>query len=178
MNIDWSKAPQWADRVLAMGMAGAWAWANEHQYQYIGKINKEIFLYEEENTWSLSDGELVEMRAPAEVWQGTGLPPVGTVCETERNEFLRRVEILYIGVERVFVRDENGEEIALLLEGREFFPIRTQEQIEAEEREREIDELCATIFTHYGNPKGSEHYLGLATKLHQEGYRKQPKEDA
>lgn len=52
-------------------------------------------------------------------------------------------------------------------------PIRTPEQIAAEERERAIDDLCASIVSHYEARKMSEHYLGLARALHDAGYRKQ-----
>lgn len=166
-EIDWSKAPQWADRVLAMGMAGAWAWANEHQYQYIGKINKEIFLYEEENTWNLSDGELVEMRHSVETWTGTGLPPVGTVCEAQNKDGNAWEECEVIAHSEISIGDvvvfKVGDKITYS-SPRYFRPIRTQAQIEAEEREkalREIEELIVG----YG-------YGKCAELIYDAGYRK------
>ncbi|MDH2244855.1 hypothetical protein N5J76_03145 [Pseudomonas sp. GD03855] len=52
-----------------------------------------------------------------------------------------------------------------------FKPIRTPEQIAAEEREKEVDALCSDILSHYEVPKMSN-YLGLAKALHAAGYRK------
>lgn len=172
-EIDWSRAPQWADRVLAMGMAGAWAWANEHQYQYIGKINKEIFLYEEENTWNLSDGELVEMRHSVETWTGTSLPPVGTVCEG----YAQGLDLTYTW-RKCTVLHANKEECAVMLDDSvlrwcdQFRPIRTETQIEAEERADAVKEMIKIAFEKSIDSYGELHVHTMAEILYDHGYRK------
>lgn len=55
----------------------------------------------------------------------------------------------------------------------ELRPIRTQTQIEAEERERAIRDMSNEISGYMGfdNPRSSD--VGIATYLHDHGYRKQ-----
>ena len=47
----------------------------------------------------------------------------------------------------------------------DFRPLRT-------EREKAIDEMVYEFIDHHGDPKGSERYLKMATKLYDAGYRK------
>lgn len=53
-------------------------------------------------------------------------------------------------------------------QGIRFRPIRTQAQIEAEEREREIQEMCDLLKAHRNSINGA-----MCEKLHGFGYRKQ-----
>ncbi|MCD2949347.1 hypothetical protein [Pseudomonas aeruginosa] len=98
-------------------------------------------------------------------WDGQGLPPVGAKCLTDRNDFLREVTILCHGKTRTFVFDHvSQEEICLVLKDRVFLPIRTPEQIAAEEREKAIEEMCF-----------AEETLTVkqAKALYEAGYRRQ-----
>lgn len=77
------------------------------------------------------------------VWNGKGLPPVGTVCEVRDDlENIREAEIIAHtkrGGAPVAVYqcgDEIGAYTASL-----FHPIRTSEQIAAEERDEAIEEM-------------------------------------
>lgn len=56
-----------------------------------------------------------------------------------------------------------------------FRPVRTPEQIAAEERADAIDKMVEFFVNYYGNPKGSEQYLLICRSLHDAGYRKQVK---
>jgi len=43
------------------------------------------------------------------------------------------------------------------------------------ERDKAIDEMVCEFIDHYGDPKGGEHYIRIATKLYDAGYRKEVK---
>ena len=107
-------------------------------------------------------------------WDGTGLPPVGTVCEYywEAGDSWRSGTCVAHFDERAVICDADDEGCAERLDAHHVRPVRTPEQIAAEELEKEIDALCSDIVSHYEAPKMSEHYLGLAKALHKAGYRK------
>ncbi|HEJ1117819.1 TPA: hypothetical protein SLU31_005656 [Pseudomonas aeruginosa] len=143
MSIDWSKAPE-----------GATHWEPTGPEFHEGWMKKEgdywFYWVEGTNKWfhgpscnvSAERAATFEAR-PQEAWDGQGLPPVGAKCLTDRNDFLREVTILCHGETRTFVFDHGSqEEICLVLKDRVFLPIRTPEQIAAEEREKAIEEMC------------------------------------
>lgn len=177
-DIDWSKAPKWANVVIRAEL-GSEFWSpyfgpGHPTVQDIKTGKTQYASMTGEHCWTL-----VEKR-PGPVWSGEGLPPVGTVCQlrTVRDpndafEGWGKAEILYSSDGAVVWRwqghtSEFGAEWSEV----EFRPIRTPEQIAAEEREKAIDALCYDIVSHYEAPKMSEHYLGLARALHSAGYRK------
>jgi len=43
------------------------------------------------------------------------------------------------------------------------------------ERDKAIDEMVCEFIDHYGDPKGGEYYIRIATKLYDAGYRKEVK---
>lgn len=100
--------------------------------------------------WRSVVGALKTESAPA--WFGVGLPPVGTVCELRaRGGGWGKAEIKYHGravCVWLWSRDDgNIEQVehALCPDYMEFRPVRTPEQIAAEERDREIADLYFTI---------------------------------
>lgn len=100
-------------------------------------------------------------------WDGTDLPPVGTVCEFAdySGEYVSGTIVAHVMAD--------GEPQAIIQSSTDWFgggvydfrPLRTPEQIA-------VDELCELIDEHYGAPKVSEHYLGLARAIVEAGYRK------
>ncbi|WON77557.1 hypothetical protein [Serratia sp. UGAL515B_01] len=71
-----------------------------------------------------------------QVWNGEGLPPVGTVCEIKRVNDWLRVTIRFISdCHTVFVTDGETEACYQTC-ALQFRPTPTPEQIEAERRER------------------------------------------
>ena len=44
-DMDWSKAPDWADRLSSIGSSNRLAWANKEKYQYCYGVTKEIGPY-------------------------------------------------------------------------------------------------------------------------------------
>ncbi|ENM3028930.1 hypothetical protein AB7A55_004952 [Pseudomonas aeruginosa] len=144
MSIDWSKAPEGATHWEPTGpdfyegwmmkYGDQWFYWSESGHKWINGILTCDVSAEREATF--------EAR-PQEAWDGQGLPPVGAKCLTDRNDFLREVTILCHGKTRTFVFDHvSQEEICLVLKDRVFLPIRTPEQIAAEEREKAIEEMC------------------------------------
>ena len=119
----------------------------------------------------------VEMKSESEAtinasdWHKNGeLPPVGGVCEAHITSENIWVEIEVVAHKDGFAlgwcRNEkcgyHGNERS------DFRPLRT-------EREMAIDEMVGEFIDHYGDPKGGERYLGIATKLYDLGYRNEVK---
>lgn len=114
------------------------------------------------------------LKTPA--WNGEGLPPVGTVCEIHHNTWAEGLwevrNVLWVGKTNIVTETRDGKELNGLLEKLSFRPIRTAEQIAAEERRKEnlylADELAG-----YNDRQTSEEDFQLAEYLYDNGYRKQ-----
>lgn len=182
MNIDWSKAPEGATHWV--GGIGPW-------HKHIDNVS--WYWHEPGNRW-LRIGvpaEQVEVeyidtivKRPDEPWTGAGLPPVGTVCEVQASHiqdgYWTEIEIL--------AHAKHDEDDALLvcqledgcrtdMDGVIYAPerfrqIRTQEQIEAEERDKALSHFAYILYRDVGMDRRD------AELLWNKGYRKQPKEDA
>ena len=149
-QIDWDKAPE--DAEFAGTLKGTQApvfYKNvtdfDHEYSYGGSWSK-----------CRNAPACLPLIPRHATWTGEGLPPVGTVCElksaskftegTRLDEFPAGTRML-VGGRANF----GGHDVAVVcVEGRHFCgtiipemlrPIRTQEQIAAEERKSAIDEL-------------------------------------
>lgn len=109
-------------------------------------------------------------------WTGEGLPPVGTVCDLKFEHWTdwERHEILCHGKAFIFVRELNSgldREGSMALDGIKFRPIRTPEQIAAEERIEEINEMAElSLYGHYAITL-AQAKIACAV-LHDKGYRK------
>lgn len=166
-TIDWSKAPEGATHINQFG--GRWI-------KHLGNGQHQFWDGAE---WEMGSGCMDNRyikRPEPDAWAGEGLPPVGAVCEHKRVHEWQKVEVFavkpnYNGSHTALFTYENGC-WAGCAEPSFFRPVRTSEQIAAEERGGEIDALCSDIVSHYEAPKMSEHYQGLATALHKAGYRK------
>jgi len=134
---------------------------------------------EYEPTWAA-----IERRSTGTKWNGEGLPPVGTVCEFKAN-ILGWVEATITAVTQlsiVFTRTsyQNGrplfEERLPLNALERFRPIRTPEQIAAEQRKAAIDAMAADAQLDFsaGELLTAREYVECAiAALHDAGYRKQ-----
>lgn len=94
--------------------------------------------------------EAIDLRLPRAgqayaTWDGEDLPPVGIEVETVCGGIVRRVKILAITDQSIFMRQvEDGREglfDRLNPGSRTFRPIRTAEQIAAEERENAVEQM-------------------------------------
>lgn len=128
--------------------------------------------------------------APATPWTGEGLPPVGTVCEFAGGTHCpadpfdkdlkagMKVEVIahfksgdFTLAAFTFDPENPGRGMAQVEQGNFgcFRPIRTAEQIAAEEREAEITEMCELLGKDSSRP-GVREQAGI---LFDAGYRKQ-----
>lgn len=118
-----------------------------------------------------NDWEPVDFSQPAD-WDGEGLPPVGTVCEITHSGWghrgWERVTINYISTEYAITTQEHGEQ-HWHMRNVKFRPIRTPEQIAAEERAADIKAMCE-----HGIDAGDCTIEMTCAALHDAGYRKQP----
>lgn len=196
MTTDYTSPEFWAE-----APEGATHWEHEGPTYTAGwmRLDKDGWWYWREGgeCWELYRIDLHQLRIAAmtprpKPWDGKGLPPVGVECEccyTSPSEYYR-VKIIAHDDDKAVYRWVDGP-LALKLGDSDnqpldavtdphpkFRPIRTSEQIAADERDRAVDELCEAIVGYYGAPKMSEHYLGLARALYDADYRKLAQEVA
>ena len=149
MNIDWSKAPEDASHAgNSPYEKGVITWfkgisdpASRNYFMNEGSMNAWAISSENLSAW-----DLIELPKKQEAW-GWGLPPVNCLCETfdvDANCWVR-VEI-YAHTElmgETYACAKNGTDMFYGL-AREFRPIKTAEQVAAEEREKAIEEMIRT----------------------------------
>lgn len=180
IEIDWSKAPEWATGYGFVGTTDVDVWVSDDCYTYVdGQQSGRVFSINHGEGWSLDEIRVVSSRPS--VWNGTGLPPVGAVCEIHgtvgqelRDEKFswRRVEIIAhtnFGGDDVSV----GRDVACATLGwgiaTKFRPIRTPEQIAAEERKAAVDEMRAMFKF---SDAQQEMLRAVCYSLYDAGYRK------
>jgi hypothetical protein len=120
----------------------------------------------------VDDGRSISVyRDKPQAWTGAGLPPVGTVCEFNHGDEWLRCEV---------VARKNDLAICwihcnkiLTTGGRCLRPLRTPEQIKAEEREVFAKAL---VFEMGKDPEESPNSLNQARRIYDLGYRKAPTE--
>lgn len=144
IEIDWSKAPEGATHFGPESEELAAAWYKLDEGEWFAMLTSD------DDQWDYSpcvDDERVSqmIQRPAE-WNGTGLPPVGTVCEGRGrlDGEWREVVVLAHRIGRAVVSFTDHERLQWC-ESDELRPIRTPEQIAAEEREKEIDAIKTII---------------------------------
>jgi hypothetical protein len=145
-QIDWSKAPEGATHVAVVSITRVCWYKIDGGFGY-------SYSYQDEGCdaryWSSGAGEpshkpLIERPA---AWSGTGLPPVGTVCEITTNDGYnwRPVKIIFSDDYVVMTGETAGavnRELFKRCDADVYFrPIRTPEQIAAEQREKAVQEM-------------------------------------
>ncbi len=171
MSIDWSKAPKGANKA---GFTGPDQYL---QFYRIPGIFGDYDYWSEKRGWCGNDfptcANYLFDRPEKVEWNGQGLPPVGTVCEwygpnsdgpdgwvyTESNVVAYTDDGLFICMQK-----PGCWPVVQRIDNCEFRPIRTPEQIAAEEREKAIEEMCF-----------AEETLTVkqAKALYEAGYRRQ-----
>ncbi|HFH4030343.1 TPA: hypothetical protein ACGJ07_005406 [Pseudomonas aeruginosa] len=163
MSIDWSKAPDGANK------AGFTGHDQYLQFYRIPGMFGDYDYWSEKRGWCGNDfptcaNHLFDRPEKVE-WDGQGLPPVGTVCEYRHMIWpeYRPCEIRYISEESLVAYDDAQEQFYRTCDML-FRPIRTPEKIAAEEREKAIEEMCF-----------AEETLTVkqAKALYEAGYRRQ-----
>jgi hypothetical protein len=162
IDIDWSKAPEDATHHGRGEDCCYWAKCVDGQ-QYFINISG----------WDNGNWKPVTERydyafltaRPKSEWTGEGLPPVGVEFEWRYvYHAWKRGEALYIGSVYVILKDCN-EEQHYYLRDMQFRPIRTPEQIAAEERDRCVQKMAKEL-------EESDHKHGSLYALYDLGYRK------
>lgn len=104
----------------------------------------------------------------ADEWNGEGLPPVGALCEWKEKTGFSWVKatVLFISESSVVMQREDGFEWQMLTKRTVFRPIRTPEQIAADERDRSISEMRE--IWNFAASSGADPFIAL----HSAGYRK------
>ncbi|MFE4157113.1 hypothetical protein [Pseudomonas aeruginosa] len=181
MSIDWTKAPEGATHWEPNGKLFCEGWmkkeGNKWSYWVEGR---KVWVSQTPACVVSAEREATFEARPQETWDGKCLPPVGTVCERRtlpggdgRYEQVRIIAHTRKG----FPVWENTDGVFAgiskfphLVGGRpEFRPIRTPEQIAAEEREKAINQMISDAG--YVDPKiGTFVAMG---NLYDAGYRRQ-----
>ncbi|HHM6439553.1 TPA: hypothetical protein ACRL36_002892 [Pseudomonas aeruginosa] len=148
MSIDWSKAPEGATHWEPAGheFSEGWMLKEGNDWFYWCKVSQKWF-YDHTSCDVSAEREATFEARPQDAWDGQGLPPVGTVCEIKHRDIgWVRCEIV---AHKSFSCGGLTHAIAWIDEytldqskGVRFRPIRTPEQIAAEEREKAIEEMC------------------------------------
>ena len=187
-EIDWSKAPEgypvWIQDLTGTKPDGS-GWHREETAAYNDEPC-ERWTDVDGRFWPKdceARGRISVHRKPVEVWTGTGLPPVGTVCEVEVFHVCRGewtvVEVLAHAKHDeddallVCEIDHDGDRAdmhGIIYRPHYFRHIRTPEQIALEEREKAVDEIVAVWKKTMG--RFAEEERGLAKMLYDHGYRK------
>jgi len=145
MIIDWSRAPDWAQE-LATNPYNEKAWLGDEGYSYLVG-NGGVVPWSYETAFARTAFKSIEHRP--EPWTGEGLPPVGAVCEMHRETYFeidwQPVTLLCVGQAKAFFRDKEGCEWSRPLRELSFRPIRTPEQIAADQRLHDIRNALTAI---------------------------------
>jgi hypothetical protein len=170
MTIDWSKAPEGWD-IHIMWSGGKGRFYKDCGDRYVREYNMYAKVDEVK-----SSGGIITRRPTA--WTGEGLPPVGTVCEYNdlTNSLWLRVKVLAHFDNKVpvavFIPDNESQNKTVDQAIAECFrPIRTAEQIAAEERQIAIENLGEWLSTNCSIP--TLYLWEAAQKIYDAGYRKQ-----
>lgn len=147
-TIDWSKAPEWADRVVVGPLSGKKYFAND-----VKRVDLNGEFSSGNNFHVCYCWKVLEHRPAVAAWNGEGLPPVGTECLTDDKGETFIVKVLAYadkgGKQAVMVEKAShpdfGELHAWMAHMCNFRPIKTAEQIAAEERKAGISALHAIM---------------------------------
>lgn len=150
----------------------AWAMSDDHE------TVKEHFTYDKKGCPGFKPEKAFARYPEHPSWDGTGLPPVGAVCELRmKHGGWGEAKIKYHGRaicvwlwNRHDGNDEQSEHAANP-DRMEFRPIRTPEQIAAEERQKAVDQMLAD-YQYTVGPCTHGLVRSQAERLYDVGYRK------
>ncbi|MCG6540216.1 hypothetical protein MCB86_09025 [Pseudomonas sp. KSR10] len=167
-NIDWNEAPEWATGhgLMNGGFGIEQVWFNAEQYQYQHMRCRGGYGPYPFGDGNAAIGEIHFQQHRPAPWSGEGLPPVGTVCEAWHNGSAQGVvEVRYAGDCMVLWNVKLKHEQCSVAENYSFRPIRTPEQIAAEEREKAVDAIQDDLSL-------SPECRYIAKRVYEAGYRK------
>jgi len=152
-HIDWSKAPEWAEGHALVAHHGITeAWINPEQYALVGAEDR-TYAYGSDagkSMYNFTRGQIQYITPRPDRWDGAGLPPVGSEVEAKildgnGNLAWRKCRIVHHHPRnRGSAAVAHGnEELLAWADG--FRPIRTPEQIAADERLHSIRNAITAI---------------------------------
>ncbi len=176
MSIDWSNAPEGATHFLpeqdSRGWVSCWyknvagTWFARNEYDREWNMDNDYL----EDFVPL----LIEREKP---WTGEGLPPAGTVCEVKgcMGHYLQWEKVTVFAVRGKTVMFDMEDGRWGQTDSHDFRPIRTPEQIAADERESAVTEMkqCFDSVSDHLMPTSNKYLETLFGALHDAGYRKQ-----
>ncbi|MDY1084408.1 hypothetical protein ACM7N4_24175 [Pseudomonas aeruginosa] len=171
MSIDWNTAPEgathWEPRGIVFGEGWMKKVGNEWSYWLEGS---EVWAGVWADCFVSAEREATFEARPQEAWDEQGLPPVGTVCDYRHMIWpeYRSCEIRYISEESLVAYDDGQEQFYRTCDML-FRPVRTLEQIAAEEREKAINQMISDAG--YVDPKIGT-FVAMRN-LYDAGYRRQ-----
>lgn len=109
---------------------------------------------------------VIAQRELIEVWDGENLPPVGTICQWLASGDHDWINVTVLGHdgEDTWLKPDDGTQSFVVSCAEDFRPL-------PDERSKIIDDLVYVFVNHYGNPKGAESYINLATAMYNTGWR-------
>lgn len=157
-QINWSKAPEGATHRVARRVTSQQVWVKVCGSKFSAWAGDRGWVVA---TVPFDPRNFAVVDPRPSTWNGTGLPPVGTVCEVYdcTHEYTKRFNGQHVRIIAHHI-DVDGDTVAVFaaddyefhgLTERRFRPIRTPEQIAAEERERYITRMWSTIVTERGD---------------------------
>lgn len=174
-KIDWSKAPEWADgHGLVADHGITEVWTNMDQYAVVGAEDR-AYPYgggTGETRYNFTRDQVQYITPRPDRWNGEGLPPEGTVCEIKgcMSHYLQWnvVTVFAVRGKTVFFDMEDGRWGQT--DSHEIRPLRTPEQIAADEREKSVGQMISDTHILAGT-MGNRRLM--AEQLYDAGYRKQ-----
>lgn len=169
-EIDWSKAPAGATHFGPESEEWIAAWYKLNEGEWFAMLTSD------DDQWDCSpcvdDERVSQMIQRPSAWSGTDLPPVGTVCEVNHQGW-RRCEVFAHKVEGdndpdalfSYTKDNGKPGWNWARDQSRFRPIRTPEQIAAEQREKAINDMAKIVGWVPTN-------IDSFAKLYDAGYRK------
>lgn len=166
LPIDWSSAPEGATH-YCMYPATTYKWLRDSPLSYYDEyLDKWVKYTSDIGATHLPNS----VENPIKTWDGVGRPPVGTVCEYLKHAKYKtswiKVKVVFIGENLiVFKHGASGNEFSEQIADVSFRPIKTPEQIAAEERLHAIEEMIELV-------AGDSSFNEVMSILYDAGYRK------
>lgn len=171
LPIDWSSAPEGATH-YCMHPATTYRWLKDSPLSYYDEeLDKWVKYNSDFGATHISES----VEKPNETWDGVGQPPIGTICEYLKHAKYKtswiKVKVVFIGENLiVFEHAANGNEFSEQITDVSLRPIKTPEQIAAEERIEKVDEMIKVV-------EEFDTYKEVCEALYDTGYRKMEKQD-
>lgn len=157
IKIDWDLAPEWAiaHALFAFGSEISEVWVGEDKWQRLTQDKSFPYGGGGGDAHHNPTRKQFKYETLRPEWVDGELPPVGTVCEYNNYEpHPVDVELKWSRVEIVARHTQGLDDFAVFASvsgyhgsrvPKRFRPIRTPEQIAAEEREKELNRMVATV---------------------------------